>query len=454
MSITVRVYQDTRKETKSGVYPVSLIIYDGSKQRRCPVYFMNLDRDEYNEQITDRVMKITPDEFKKSVEAKRVTGQHHIDLSNMLALQKTRAENIIRRMPVFNYDKFLAEYTGLEKNSMDIIQAFNTLIDTSVRNKSKKIKTIILYKNAMNSLVRFQDYQTGKPVTQILFTEITVQFLRDYQSFMLNVEILPTPTTKGKKKATKTTVSMYLRTLKKIYNDALRERIIRYENNPFGRDDHHYSLPATRKNRKALTSAQVLQFYNLDIAHRPAVARARAYWFFSFFANGMSFVDIAHLKYGNIKGDFFYFTREKVDKRVNGNEITVKVFINPFIKAMFDEYGNADKSPGNYIFPILNRSMSDYDIYRAVDNFTNRTNKRIKSIVKLLGWPEGFTTYIARHTFATTTMQSGRNSAFLQKSLGQRHEATAEIYKGDFEDEEIKTASNELFGKFQGQLLQ
>lgn len=449
MSITVRVYQDTRKETKSGIYPVSLIIYDGSKQRRCPVYFMNLDRDEYKEQITDRVMKITPDEFKKSVEAKRVTGQQHIDIANMVASQKTRAENIIRRMPIFNYDKFLAEYTGLEKNSMDVIQAFNSLIDASVKSKSKKIKTLILYKNAIKSLIRFQEYQTGKPVTQILFTEITVQFLRDYQSFMLNVEILETPTTPKKKKASKTTVSMYVRSLKKVYNDAVRERIIRDDINPFGKDDQHYSVPVTRKSRQSLTSAQVIQFFYLDVAHRPAVVRARAYWFFAFFSNGMSFVDIAHLKYGNIKGDFFYFTREKIDKRVNGNEVRVKVYINEYIQSVFDEYGNKDKSPNNYIFPILNHSMTDYDVYRAVDNFTNRTNKRIKSIVKLLGWPEGFTTYIARHTFATSTMQLGKNSAFLQKSLGQRHEATAEIYKGDFEEDEIRQTSKDLFGKFQ-----
>jgi integrase/recombinase XerD len=55
--------------------------------------------------------------------------------------------------------------------------------------------------------------------------------------------------------------------------------------------------------------------------------RARAYWLFSYFANGMNPKDIASLKYSNIHEEYIIFERAKTERSLRDDPKPITVFL-------------------------------------------------------------------------------------------------------------------------------
>jgi integrase len=79
--------------------------------------------------------------------------------------------------------------------------------------------------------------------------------------------------------------------------------------------------------------------------------------------------------------------------------------------------GNKDRSPGNYIFPVLQPGLSELHIYDHVQNFVGLVNYWIKEILQNLGIDKKSTTYVARHTFSTVLKRSGASTSTYRKRL-------------------------------------
>ena len=88
----------------------------------------------------------------------------------------------------------------------------------------------------------------------------------------------------------RTTLSMYVRTLRTVYNNALSENEIEREFYPFGK--RKYQVPATKRVKKALTKAELKLMFETTPKTR-GQQRAKDFWFFSFICNGMNMKDIA-----------------------------------------------------------------------------------------------------------------------------------------------------------------
>lgn len=81
----------------------------------------------------------------------------------------------------------------------------------------------------------------------VLFSEITVSFLFQYENWMTSRD------------ASKTTVGIVLRPLRSIFNEAIQEGIISKENcYPFGRKK--YQIPTSRNLKKALTKEELAEY--------------------------------------------------------------------------------------------------------------------------------------------------------------------------------------------------
>ncbi|KAA6310415.1 hypothetical protein EZS27_038279, partial [termite gut metagenome] len=64
-----------------------------------------------------------------------------------------------------------------------------------------------------------------------------------------------------------------------------------------------------------------------------------------------------------------------------------------------------------------------------------RCNAALEKIAKVVG-VHRFTTYAARHSYATVLKRSGANIAYISESLGHANLATTENYLAGFESEE------------------
>ena len=71
-----------------------------------------------------------------------------------------------------------------------------------------------------------------------------------------------------------------------------------------------------------------------------------------------------------------------------------------------------------------------------VATFTKKINKAFNSICDDLEIENiNLTTYVARHTYATTLKRKGVETSLIQKGLGHESEKTTQIYLDSFEND-------------------
>ena len=97
--------------------------------------------------------------------------------------------------------------------------------------------------------------------------------------------------------------------------------------------------------------------------------------------------------------------------------------------------GNKDKSPNNYVFPVLEPNINPLRQYELIELFTQSINDWLVKIKKKLNIEKRLTTYVARHTFSTVLKRSGVSTEFIQESLGHMNIRTTEKYLDSFEKE-------------------
>jgi site-specific recombinase XerD len=120
------------------------------------------------------------------------------------------------------------------------------------------------------------------------------------------------------------------------------------------------------------------------------------------------------------------------------------VALSDFPLSVIEKYGKPDKSPSNYIFPILTKGMSPEEQDRAVKNFTRFINQHIKNLSKAAGLTEEISTYWARHSFATNAIRNGASLEMIKESLGHNDLKTTLNYWGGFEDNVKREIADKL----------
>jgi integrase len=229
-----------------------------------------------------------------------------------------------------------------------------------------------------------------------------------------------------------TTISMYVRDIRTVMNEAISLGVLDNSYYPFGRGK--YEVPVGEGRKLALSLQTIKQIYQYDNPADPVTSRYRDLWMFSYLCNGANFNDILRLKFKNINGNEITFLRGKTINTTKKKK-SIVVFLTDEMREIINRVGNPVQLPNNYIFPYLDVCDSMEDEYKKVKEIVKRTNKHLKRITDALGIP-AITTYTARHSFATVLKRSGANLAFISESLGHSDLRTTENYLGSFETEE------------------
>lgn len=287
----------------------------------------------------------------------------------------------------------------------------------------KRLGNALSYRDSCRAIVK----QGGK---DIRFADITVSWLRGYEATMLE---------KGRSRAT---VGIILRALRCIFNEADHRGVINKQQcYPFGR--RKYLIPTSTKRKCALDSGQISTLY-YDVPSCDAEKYAKALWFFMYFGNGMNPRDLAHLKYRDLDGDYLSFHRGKTDLTARNQAKPVTVYINEEMHQTIKLYGNKDRNPNNYVFPILDSAMTDLVKYDKVTRLTHNINSWMKKIGKRIHMEIKPTTIVTRHSFSTVMKRSGASTEFIQEALGHQDKKTTENYLGAFENEVKKQLAQNL----------
>lgn len=178
--------------------------------------------------------------------------------------------------------------------------------------------------------------------------------------------------------------------------------------------------------KRAVDKAILSRIFHLDLTDRPVLKYASDLFLFSFFAQGMSLVDILHLRRTNIQHGQIRYTRAKCGTRIC-------LGITPQMQHIMDRYQDSE-SEDAYLFPTLRGiakgSAEEYRAYRATLRATNRALLKISELLHL---EVPLTTYVARHTWATNAKKSHIPIPIIQEALGHTSIRTTEIYLQQFE---------------------
>lgn len=285
-----------------------------------------------------------------------------------------------------------------------------------------RIGSAINYQRTYRSLKKFKG--------NVLFTDITVAYLYQYEQWMLG------------KNASKTTIGIVLRPLRSIFNEAIEDGIIKRDKcYPFGR--RKYQIPASRNLKKALTINDVKEIYY----YKPTCElheKAKAYWLFCYLANGMNVKDMIYLKFKNIQGEYLFFERAKTEKTTRVDPKPITIYLTEDVLNIIDRHGNKSRKPNDYIFPIIQPGLNLLEQFDLV-NYTRRIiNDGMAEIGNHLGIAKKITTIVTRHTFSTQLKRSGVSTEYIQEALGHTNKKTTENYLDSFEKEVKKEYAHKL----------
>jgi integrase len=170
--------------------------------------------------------------------------------------------------------------------------------------------------------------------------DITKEFLNDFEKWMIE---------KGRSIST---VGIYLRTLRTIFNNAIAQGLVRPELYPFGR--RKYVIPTGRNMKRALNIEQIKKIFQYPTEPGSSLEKAKDFWMFSYLCNGMNIADITRLRWSNVSPETISFQREKTKRTKRDNPITITVVRNAQINGLIEKWGRPETKPFNeYLFDIL-----------------------------------------------------------------------------------------------------
>ena len=280
-----------------------------------------------------------------------------------------------------------------------------------------KLKKLGKYGNArvyQNTLNVFNDYLDKQ---EIYFNQIDYKCIQGFEEYLIG------------KDSKRNTISNHLRTLRAIYNRAIKEGITREEYYPF----KNYKIKSEKTQKRAITKDDINTIRDLKLKNTPDLILARDYFLFSFYNRGMSFIDVAFLKVKNIKKDHIVYTRKKT-----GQHFIIK--LSDLSEKIIRKYSDL-KDPDSYIFPIIKRKGNEDLDYR---NAMRLMNKKLKKLGEEAEIETPLTTYVARHSWATIGKRAGIPTAVLSEGLGHETEETTQIYLDSFENEVLDDANEKI----------
>lgn len=359
---------------------------------------------------------LLPSEFDRVMNAKRRTEDEN-KLYKRINSFLNKAIEALEAVPVFTFSKFDDIYLNNREATDSISFAFDKYIQ-ELKGQGR-IGTAVSYECARNSLNKFK--------AGLKFADITPDLLLKYENWMqIN----------GK---SQTTVGIYLRSLRTIFNRANIDKALY----PFGERKGRYSIPAGRNMKKALKLEEIRQIYSYKADAGSSKEMSKDYWMFLYLCNGMNVKDFCKLKWKSIDGEILTFQREKTKRSKKDQQPTV-VSLKPQAKEIIAKWGVPSVSPESYIFPHLERNMSAERERQIVQQLTHVINDHMKNIAKDLGINKPVTTYYARHSFATVLRNSGASIDFISEALAHNSQQTTKSYLASFEHETIHKTTDAL----------
>jgi len=345
------------------------------------------------------------------------------ELSVLIQTKLLEAKKLIVEMQSeaaeYSVEEVSATLKAATTTKQQVLQFFDTC--TEALKKQNRIGTAEIFVSTRNSLSLFRK---GKDFE---FSFITPSFLWKYHESL---------TERGAKL---TSIFVYMRTFQRLVNMAREQKMVKKGFDPFAEFGFaKYRKAKTRK--RAISKEDIKRIGAYEAGEGSALFHARNYFMFSYYSRGMNFIDMAHLRWGDIRAGRLSYVRQKTKK-----PFTMAV-LEPAAEILDYYKKDGPSGPDDFVFPILNPDyLSAQSVKNRCKKVLREVNGSLKQIAAALELAElKLTTYVARHSFATVMKRSGQSVAIISEALGHDSESTTQIYLDSFENDVLDEAAKAI----------
>lgn len=386
--ISVLTVVDRRRRKNNGLYPVKIEVVYRRTQRYYPT-----GKD------------VSLEEWATMWNAKRLSDKC-ISIEKSFNMIRTAVESLA--------DKGEFCFDALDARLGRIMLTLNGLLRKKMEDLMKrgKVNSYYRYRNTLRAIESYGG-------ANIHFDTINVKWLQKCEDHWR----------KGGKGMT--TINIYMKTLRSMLNEALEAGAIRESQFPFNRNG--YRIPSGTRREMAMTKEQIarVKAWTGD----EDVEYWRDLWMFSYLCNGINFRDMLFLKYKNIVNGEIRFIRSKTSG-TSGRSKFIHVSISPQMAEIIQKRGNKATGDGNqYIFKHAKGNEDPMQVSMLTRKAIHKCNDAMKKIAADLGIPP-FSTYSARHSFATILKDNGADILFISECLGHSSLSMTQNYLARYSKED------------------
>jgi integrase len=193
-----------------------------------------------------------------------------------------------------------------------------------------------------------------------------------------------------------------------------------------------------KTDKRAISKTDIEKIKKVKL-RKPNLLLAKHLFLFSFYCRGMNFVDMAFLKWKDIKNKRLTYTRKKTREHFNIG------LLKPALDILRHHKTVTFKNKESYVFPIFNENhISPQTVYNRKVKMLRQVNKDLKTIAKQAKIQTELTTYVARHSYATILKLSGVSTSIISEALGHASEKITQVYLTEFGDDILDKASKAI----------
>lgn len=379
MSITHKFLLNKRRESEGGVYPLVLRCYHGTKSKEASLN-ISIAENDWDEKL-QVVQTKHPDAILYNTKLLNTKSKIQrlvlLDESNSLTLDD-----------VFNslFPKEVIVEKAIQKPS--IISYGENQIEQF--KKAGKAGNAICYSCAVNKLKAY----AGN--SKLLFEDVSYKFLNEFNVSLLNEGIKVN------------SISVYFRTIRALFNKAIKEGIISPNIYPF----HAFKIKNEKTVNRTLSLDEMRRIAHLDLPKEKPIWHQRNYFLLSFYFIGINFADLltANWKENVIDGRLIY-RRKKTAKVYN-------IKIQPAAMELLLYY---KKSSTSLLLPILKQTIDAMQVKKDVNQARKTCNNYLGKIAKQCSIEKEITGYYSRYCWSNIAKGLGYSKDLIAEGLGHEY---------------------------------
>lgn len=272
-----------------------------------------------------------------------------------------------------------------------------------------------VYQGALNQLEQYRP--------DVMLTDIDYDLLNGFKEWKL---------LKGNSKST---VSLYLRSLSSIYNKAVKIFGLNNEVKPFDGVYTGLSVKSSQTRKKYVSHNMVKQLEGFKHDYE-SMYRWSDLWLLQFYFGGADLIDVYYLKNEQIKNGRVYLQRSKG----NGGAL-IDIAVHPKAQAILEKHGAAS---GEYVFPWRKDTEGYKTFRRNLKRNLEKIQKRAGIELEGLGGKLGVK--MVRHTFRNIAKSKGIEEDIIREIMGHEKNEVVNYYQDRFTEKMRDEALFKIIG--------